>query len=199
MDVEVCIPWFGAQFLLVNQSALHGERNVSFEDKVVVGISVVVIDELPLCVLISLSDHWGHIDDLVNVESANKQVVEVVNGCGWWRSVHPSCESERSLRGMSVNSDPSRVTFAISSCLPMIALDLENALWWSCNGLCNVIKENCGTQGVIEVLESVRLASNNLVDDVKDNHQEIHWWSIIFPHKSLGIYECCVEGSKVNN
>ena len=71
MDVIVCIPWFGAQFLLVNQSTLLRERNVSVEAKVVVGVSVVGIDECPFFVLLSLSHIRSHVDDLVNFQSAN--------------------------------------------------------------------------------------------------------------------------------
>ena len=154
MDVEACIPWFGPQFLLVNQSALHGERNVSGEGILVVGVSVVGIDEYLLFVLLSLSHIWSHVDLLVNFHSANKQHVEEVNGRCWWRSVYPSCEFEALLGGMSVDSHLSRLTI-FSSCFIMIALDLFNAHWWSRNGPCNIIKENCGTQGVLEVLVTV--------------------------------------------
>ena len=88
------------------------------------GILVVVIDEIPLCILISLSDDWSHVYDLVNVKSAHKQIVKIINGCGRWRSVNPSCESESILVAMSVNSNPFRITVIVSAIFVMIALDL---------------------------------------------------------------------------
>lgn len=141
MEVEVCIPWFLAQFALVNQGVLHGKRNVSVKNIVVVGISVVVIDEFPLFVLVSLSHHWSHVDNLVNIQSAHKQIIEIVNGGGWWRSVDPSCEMESLLGIMSIDSHSSCVAFTISPCLPMIAYDFQDAIWGSSNGFRNVIKK----------------------------------------------------------
>lgn len=135
------------------------------------GIFIVVINKISFFVLVSLSDNWSHVDDLINIKPAHKQIVKIVNGCGRWRSVNPSSKEESLLSRMSINSHPSRVSFAVCSCFPMVALDLENAIWWSSDCLCDIVKESYGTQGVLKVFKSICLARNYLIDDV-DKKQE---------------------------
>ena len=77
----VCIPGLSSLFLVDQSGSVWF---FYFDIEIVVSIAVVVFDEFPLLVLISLSNDWSHVDFDAPEDSANKKFGNMVNGCGWW-------------------------------------------------------------------------------------------------------------------